>query len=54
VEQRQVRKQKGIWKDSDATGEFPAGHPDEEIIVGFRAWEKWKKHFSIKQQYTKN
>lgn len=54
VEQRQVRKQKGIWNDRDITGEFPAGHPDEEIIVGFRAWEKWKKHFSIKQQYTKS
>ena len=53
VEQRRVRKQKGIWSDKDATGEFPIGHPDEEIIVGFRAWEKWKEHFSIKRQYAR-
>ncbi|HTY26463.1 MAG TPA: sulfotransferase [Desulfomonilaceae bacterium] len=53
VEQRQVRKQKGIWSDRDETGEFPIGHPDEEIIVGNRAWKKWKDHFSIKRQYDK-
>jgi hypothetical protein len=53
VEQRMVRKQKGIWSDKDVTGEFPAGHPDEEIIVGFRAWKRWKAHFSIKRQYLK-
>ena len=51
VDQRQVRKQKGIWSDQDATREFPVGHVDEEIIVGFRAWKKWKEHFSIKRQY---
>lgn len=54
VEQRMVRKQKGIWRDQDITGEFPAGHPDEEIIVGFRAWKRWKSHFSIKRQYHKS
>jgi hypothetical protein len=53
VDQRLARKQKGIWSDADATGEFPAGHPDEEIIVGFRAWQRWKEHFSIKRQYNK-
>ena len=53
VEQRQVRKQKGIWSDKDATNEFPIGHTDEEIIVGFRAWKKWKDHFSIKRQYAR-
>jgi hypothetical protein len=53
VDQRQVRKQKGVWSDSDAVAEFPIGHPDEEIIVGYRAWQKWKAHFSIKRQYGK-
>jgi hypothetical protein len=53
VEQRLVRKQQGIWSDKGVTGEFPAGHPDEEIIVGFRAWKRWKAHFSIKRQYNK-
>ena len=53
VEQRQVRKQTGLWSDQDLAGEFPIGHPDEEIIVGFRAWKKWKDHFAIKRQYTR-
>lgn len=53
VDQRQVRKQKGIWSDKDAPLEFPIGHPDEEIIVGFRAWHEWKAHFSIKRQYDR-
>jgi hypothetical protein len=53
VEQRLARKKQGIWSDADVTGEFPAGHPDEEIIVGFRAWMRWKNHFSIKRQYNK-
>lgn len=54
VEQRAIRKRRGIWSDQDATGEFPAGHPDEEIIVGFRAWKVWKDHFSIKRRYDKD
>lgn len=53
VEQRLARKRQGIWSDQDITGEFPAGHPDEEIIVGCRAWKRWKNHFSIKRQYEK-
>ncbi len=52
VEQRMVRKQKGIWGDRDVTGEFPAGHSDEEYIVGFRAPKRWKEHFSIKRRYA--
>jgi len=52
VEQRQERKRKGIWRDADATDEFPAGHPDEEIIVGFRASRRWKQHFSIKHRHS--
>lgn len=53
VEQREVRKRKGIWSDADDPREFPAGHPDEEIIVGFRAWKQWKDHFSIKRRFTR-
>jgi hypothetical protein len=53
VEQRQARKSQDIWSYKDATGEFPIGHPDEEIIVGFRAWKKWKGYFAIKRQYSR-
>lgn len=53
VEQRLVRKQKGIWSDKDVTNEFPAGDPDEEYIVGFRAPKRWREHFSIKRRYAR-
>ena len=51
-DQREERKKKGIWKDSDAP-DFPyAGHPLEEIVVGKRGFNKWKHYFCIKRQYT--
>jgi hypothetical protein len=53
VEQRLIRKSQGLWRDQDLAGEFPIGHPDEEIITGFRAWKKWKDHFAIKRQYAR-
>jgi len=51
VDQREMRRLAGVWNNEDAPGEFPEGHPDEEIIVGFRAWGKWKKHFAIQRRY---
>lgn len=53
VDQRAVRKAQGLWRAQDDPKEFPVGHPDEEIIVGFRAWRQWKDHFSIKRRYTR-
>jgi len=53
VDQREARKREGIWSEADIPKDmFPIGHPHEELIVGFRAWKKWKDHFSIKRQYT--
>lgn len=52
VEQRMLRKQRGIWSDRDITNEFPAGRPDEEYIVGFRAPKRWKERFSMKRRYA--
>lgn len=53
VEQREIRKAKGIWSDRDDPKEFPVGHPAEDIIVGFRSKKKWRDHFSIKRRYTR-
>lgn len=53
VDQREARKREGIWTDADVPQDmFPIGHPNEELIVGYRAWKKWKEHFRIKRQYT--
>lgn len=53
MDQREERKKKGIWKDSDVPkDQFPIGHPQEELIMGQRAWKKWKEYFCIKRRYT--
>lgn len=52
VDQREARKRKGLWDDSQYGKVWPEGDPYEELIVGCRAWKEWKEHFSIKRQYT--
>lgn len=52
IDQREVRKQEGIWKDEDDPKTFPVGSRDEELIEGQRAARKWKEYFSVKRKYT--
>jgi hypothetical protein len=52
VDQRRVRREKGIWANADELKAFPAGDPDEEMIMGQRAWRKWKDIFCLKRKYT--
>ncbi len=53
VDQREERKRRGIWKDSDVPkGQFPIGHPHEEMIVGQRAWRYWKEYLCVKRRYA--
>lgn len=53
IDQREERKRKGIWRDSDVPkNQFPIGHPHEEMIMGQRAWRKWKEALSIKRRYV--
>lgn len=52
MDQREERRKKGIWCEADNPRTFPQGDPDEEMIIGMRAWRQWKKHFSIKRQYA--
>ncbi|MDY0390153.1 sulfotransferase family protein [Desulfobulbus oligotrophicus] len=51
IDQRKERLKKGIWKESDNPRHFPIGDPDEEMIIGQRAWTQWKQHFCIKRRY---
>ena len=53
VDQREERKRKGVWKDSDVPkGQFPIGHPHEELIMGQRAWRRWKEYLCVKRRYA--
>ncbi len=53
VDQREERKRKGVWKDSDVPkDQFPIGHPHEELIMGQRAWRRWKEYLCVKRRYA--
>jgi hypothetical protein len=52
VDQREERRQKGFWKESDVPKRFPIGDPDEEFIAGHRAHRKWKEYFCVKRKYS--
>ncbi|WP_442891824.1 sulfotransferase family protein [Dissulfurispira sp.] len=53
VDQREERKRKGIWKDSDVPkNQFPIGHQHEELIMGQRAWRRWKEYLCVKRRYV--
>ncbi|MHB1749927.1 MAG: hypothetical protein ACYCR3_07395, partial [Acidithiobacillus sp.] len=51
VDQREVRRTKGVWQNGDAPAQFPLGHPLEEVITGHRAARKWKEHLCVKRRY---
>lgn len=52
VDQREARRRKGLWSAADVPNSFPIGHPHEEMIMGQRAWRKWKEYFCVKRKYV--
>ncbi|MBI4794954.1 MAG: sulfotransferase [Deltaproteobacteria bacterium] len=52
MDQREERKNKGIWKDSEMPKVFPLGDPHEELIMGQRAWRRWKEYLCVKRRYV--
>jgi len=52
VEQREARRQSGVWSEIPNPAPFPIGHKHEEMLTGMRAARRWKSHFSIKQDFS--
>lgn len=52
VDQREERRRRGLWQASDIPDAFPIGHPHEEMIMGQRAWRKWKDYLCVKRKYV--
>ncbi len=52
IDQREERLKKGIWKESDRPNSFPIGDPNEELVMGQRAWRRWKEYFGVKRRYA--
>lgn len=52
IDQREERRRKGIWSEEHAPKHFPIGDPNEELIMGQRAWRRWKEYFCIKRRYV--
>lgn len=52
IDQREERRRRGVWRETEGKKPFPIGDPNEELITGQRAWRKWKNHLGVKRQYT--
>lgn len=52
IDQREERRRQGLWKAMDVPKAFPIGHPHEEMIMGQRAWRKWKDYLCVKRKYS--
>ena len=52
VDQREERRKKGIWSESDLPSNGLHADPFEEHITGLRASRAWKERLAIKRQYT--
>ncbi len=53
VERREARRRAGLWSTVPDPAPFPIGHKHEEYLSGMRAERRWKEHFSIKREYSR-
>jgi len=52
IDQREVRRQKGVWSEADKPAGGVQDDPFFEHIIGLRAPRAWKERLGIKRQYT--
>ncbi|GAB4235718.1 MAG: hypothetical protein Kow0032_20410 [Methyloligellaceae bacterium] len=52
MDQREARRQAGLWRDIPDPAPFPIGHKHEEYYSGMRAQRRWKHHFCVKRDYS--
>jgi hypothetical protein len=54
IDQRENRRQEGVWIDCPDPPPFPIGHECEEYYAGMRAMRKWKQHLAVKRDYSQS
>jgi hypothetical protein len=52
IDQREARRQEGIWSDHPDPLPYPIGSQYEEYYAGMRAMRKWKQHLAVKRDYS--
>lgn len=52
IEQREARRNAGIWSTHPTPAPFPIGHEYEEYYAGMRAMRKWKQHLAVKRNFS--
>ncbi len=52
IDQREARRQAGLWSDHPDPPPFPIGHEYEEYYAGMRAMRKWKQKLAVKRDYS--
>jgi len=53
LDQRDQRRQHGVWSEIPEPAPFPIGHKHEEYLSGMRAARRWKQHFAVKREYSR-
>jgi hypothetical protein len=54
IEQREARRQAGLWSKTPDPAPFPVGHEYEEYYSGMRAMRKWKQHLAVQRDYSQS
>jgi hypothetical protein len=52
IDQREVRRNAGIWSEHPNPAPFPIGHEYEEYYSGMRAMRQWKQHLAVKRNFS--
>jgi hypothetical protein len=52
IDQREARRQAGIWSRHPDPAPFPIDHEYEEYYAGMRALRKWKQHLAVKRNFS--
>jgi len=54
IDQREARRQAGIWTHPPDPPPYPIGHKYEEYYSGMRAMRRWKQHLAVKRDYSQS
>ncbi|MCC7484046.1 MAG: sulfotransferase [Burkholderiales bacterium] len=52
ADQREARRKRGVWRESDIPRDGIVGHEHEDLMTGVRAPARWKRRFSFKPRFA--
>jgi hypothetical protein len=52
IDQREIRRNAGIWSEHPSPAPFPIDTEYEEYYAGMRAMRQWKQHLAVKRNFS--